>query len=234
MRGIIPAVLLSLSVGTAHGQFFTNYGAEQGLMNPDLSHALKDNRGFLWVSSSEGLWRFDGATFTRFDTQRPLRSGAPRDLAENMALAPDGRIWMVSFATGLRVFDPLTERCISWPELIGDTASTDFTLSPVIVVLSNDSILALDLNQGLILFLPEQGLVRQLAMPPGADRFEGRFLMRDHTLLSRIWVGANGGLWTYDLVTGDLLRQELPDGLVDRDGVIHVEDMIGRPDGGYG
>jgi len=124
-----------------YGQYFANYTAEQGLLSEDVRNVLLDQHGFLWVSSQEGLWRFDGGSFRRFDVDRPGSSGAPRDIVENMALAPDGRIWCLSGSTGLAVFDPATERYTQWQELVGDTLPFPFRLSPGMLVLNSDSIL---------------------------------------------------------------------------------------------
>jgi len=68
-------------------------------------------------------------------------------------------------------------------------------------------------------------------MPPGIDRFEGRFMMRDRFVRSRIWFGANNALGAYDVRSGALLRQKLPVGLDDADGRIHINDALQQADG---
>lgn len=49
-------------------------GIEQGLMTTYVTHIEQDNRGFMWVGSDNGLYRFDGHSFTLYtkdNTQLP-------------------------------------------------------------------------------------------------------------------------------------------------------------------
>src|SRR5258708_3631315 len=44
----------------------TLYTRKDGLSNNTVTAILKDNRGFLWIGTSEGLNRFDGTHFTTY------------------------------------------------------------------------------------------------------------------------------------------------------------------------
>jgi signal transduction histidine kinase/DNA-binding response OmpR family regulator/streptogramin lyase len=62
---------------------FNVYSVENGLPNNQAQALLQDRAGFVWVGTREGLCRFDGARFHRFDTPSAL----------SLAELPDGRIW---------------------------------------------------------------------------------------------------------------------------------------------
>ena len=45
---------------------FTNYTQEQGLRSGTISGIYKDTTGYLWLTSEEGIARFDGYNFKVF------------------------------------------------------------------------------------------------------------------------------------------------------------------------
>ncbi|MEO6406675.1 MAG: two-component regulator propeller domain-containing protein, partial [Ferruginibacter sp.] len=46
------------------------YNFKEGLSNNSINCITKDNRGFLWVGTGEGLNRFDGRHFISFFCNR--------------------------------------------------------------------------------------------------------------------------------------------------------------------
>ena len=212
MRCLFVLAVCSRMFLPVNGQYFANYTAEQGLLSEDVRKVVLDPQGFLWVASQEGLWRFDGGSFRRFDVDRPGRGGAPRDIVENMALAPDGRIWCLSGSTGLAVFDPATERYTQWQELVEDTLPFPFRLSPGMLVLSNDSIIVVGQQEGLYLFLPTEHRYQRLAPIPLGDKIYCGVIVRDRFIPSRIWLGTPQTLYSYDLGEGSLSDHHFVDG----------------------
>ncbi|MEP7228860.1 MAG: ATP-binding protein [Ginsengibacter sp.] len=83
---------------------------------PGLSNVLgadgvmQDRRGFVWISSSNGLYKFDGYSTTHY----AFDPNQPEKLAGNWthALTEDdaGNIWIGIFGIGLQKFDPITEK----------------------------------------------------------------------------------------------------------------------------
>jgi hypothetical protein len=69
-----------------------SYGAESGLGNPDAAHVLQDGEGFLWLSTLDGLYRFDGERFERFG----LESGLPSVQLFSMALDAQGQLLVLT------------------------------------------------------------------------------------------------------------------------------------------
>lgn len=85
------AVLCVLGVGLyAQRLTFRFYGEEAGLHNLAVQTMLQDSRGFLWVGTQNGLYRFDGRTFKGYF----VRDGVPGDYISSIAEAPNGTIWV--------------------------------------------------------------------------------------------------------------------------------------------
>ena len=230
MRGIIPAVLLSLSVGTAHGQFFTNYGAEQGLGNQDLIRLVQDDLGNLWMTSQEGTWRFDGEHFKRFDLDRPVGGTGVRDLAEGIVRDAAGGIWIASRYAGLLKFDRATEHWLDWEELTGDTLVDQSRIGPGICALSEDSILVCGIDRGLLLYLVKERRVQLFELAVPGVYFHVGALVRDQRDRNRVWVGGYGSLYHLDLDSAKLVSEPIAGvGGVDRS--VHVWDIDQQRDG---
>ena len=96
--------LLTLSfVGNA--QMARLYTSEYGLPNTQINDITQDSKGFIWISTENGLARFDGRNFTTFRYD-PSRTDA---LASNlvMTIKEDSRgVFWAGTSTGLQIFDP--------------------------------------------------------------------------------------------------------------------------------
>lgn len=77
---------------------------------PTLS---QDEAGFMWISTSKGLTRYDG--YRLKPIEQAGASAAQRNLGWVRALAParDGRMWIGTEFLGLKVYDPAQDRVIS-------------------------------------------------------------------------------------------------------------------------
>src|SRR5438477_12555381 len=78
---------------------FRTYGAEAGLGNLSVMKLAQDRDGFLWVATQDGMYRYDGSTFTRFG----LEQGLPSTFVTHL-VTRGGVLW-VSTAGGVARFD---------------------------------------------------------------------------------------------------------------------------------
>ena len=69
---------------------FRTFAEEDGLGNLTVECLLQDRSGFLWVGTQDGLFRFDGARFTRFGREEGLPSTRINCLHETA----DGRLYV--------------------------------------------------------------------------------------------------------------------------------------------
>jgi signal transduction histidine kinase/ligand-binding sensor domain-containing protein/ActR/RegA family two-component response regulator len=88
---MLAAMGLVAAAATAEHYRFRHYGPEEGLSTA-ITGLLQDRTGFLWVASSNGLFRFDGARFQRYGLEDGLPSVSIRGLHESA----DGTFWVTT------------------------------------------------------------------------------------------------------------------------------------------
>ncbi|HZE69724.1 MAG TPA: two-component regulator propeller domain-containing protein, partial [Pyrinomonadaceae bacterium] len=77
------------------------YTVLDGLGHNNINKIVRDSRGFLWFCTDEGLSRFDGYSFTNFDTD----DGLPHRVVTDFLQTRDGQLW-VGTSGGLVHFNP--------------------------------------------------------------------------------------------------------------------------------
>ena len=92
---------------------------EDGLPGNEVTALLQTRDGYLWVGTSAGLARFDGARFTRFGEREGVRSSSILCLFEDRA----GMLWVGTDGGGLLRFDngrfqSLTQREGLWSDVV--------------------------------------------------------------------------------------------------------------------
>jgi len=70
----ISFLLLSFSIADCYAQQyqFNHFGPNEGLTQPFIYTINQDDRGFLWIGTGEGLFRYDGFEFRHFTTSDSL------------------------------------------------------------------------------------------------------------------------------------------------------------------
>lgn len=92
--------LCHLSVFPAQDAFFRTVTVENGLSNNFIRKIYKDNRGYIWLGTLNGLDRFDGLSFKSYiNSQHPL--GNVYDLLETspdfLWVATDHGLWQLNY-----------------------------------------------------------------------------------------------------------------------------------------
>jgi signal transduction histidine kinase/ligand-binding sensor domain-containing protein/CheY-like chemotaxis protein len=93
-RRILAFITLALLAAVAPAQHYTfkTFGGSEGLTSPAVRCIFQDHTGFLWVGTSNGLFRYDGARFTRFGKN----DGLPSTRIAALQQTPDGVIWVAT------------------------------------------------------------------------------------------------------------------------------------------
>lgn len=93
----LSVLLCALSLSLfAQDHTFKHYTTKQGLLSNSSQSILTDSKGYLWITTSEGIQKFNGSTFKNFTIQEGLSS----NLAFNLFEDSKGRIWAGTISGG--------------------------------------------------------------------------------------------------------------------------------------
>lgn len=84
----------------------TNFDGTTGFYSRVVRSVLKDEKGFLWIGTSDGLYRYDGYTFRNFLKQPNDTNSLAENYVVKLALGKDQKIWMGFDKGGLSSYDP--------------------------------------------------------------------------------------------------------------------------------
>ncbi|MBS0381256.1 MAG: EAL domain-containing protein [Proteobacteria bacterium] len=117
---LAAALAWLVAVGTASAQpapgswqayqrdfHFQQIDSQNGLVQNSVSLIFQDQRGFMWLVTQGGLFRYDGYSLRRYmhDPNR-IDSLPGNHLVTSLADARDGKLWIGSSTGGLILFDP--------------------------------------------------------------------------------------------------------------------------------
>jgi ligand-binding sensor domain-containing protein len=94
-------MLLLLFILTALGQtkIHRAYSSDDGMIIGEITDLLIDSKGFLWITTLEGVSRWDGTTFQNFMPENGLAGSQVLDVEEG----PDSSIYLATFGYGITV-----------------------------------------------------------------------------------------------------------------------------------
>lgn len=111
-------VLLSLIlVSSSYGQrnyLFENISIPQGLSNSTVNYMFQDSNGFLWISTADGLNRFDGNKMVVFKNDPNDSTSIPTNDCYAIAEDADGFIWVGVSNNIIAKYDPINEKFQSY------------------------------------------------------------------------------------------------------------------------
>lgn len=87
---------LCLAAAVCHAQRYSFQEYTEGLGNLNVSSIAQDRTGYLWVGTENGLYRYDGHQFRRYNAA----DGLTASIIENLYIGPDGTLW-VGAMTGI-------------------------------------------------------------------------------------------------------------------------------------
>ena len=193
---------------------FEKISTEQGLSNNSILCIIQDNKGFLWIGTSDGLNKFDGYSITNYyynpDDPNSLSGNSIQAILED----DSGKLW-IGTREGLNKFNPKTEKFTVFKYDPQDSES-----------LSHNNVRSIFEDSSGTLWIGTWGGGLNKLVPPAPDSSrsdnEGSpptFIhfqhspqdpesLSDNWILTifedsscRLWIGTNGGLNKFDRKT---------------------------------
>lgn len=153
---IILNILLTMSLfrGYANFQLTTNYRfqylkVEDGLPQNTINAIARDQAGFMWFGTNNGICRYDGYTFNLFKSDENQSNSLPDNMISCVEPGWNNRLWIGSL-NGLSFYDPLSGRIHQW-----NACNENENISRINVLLAHNKELWVGTsNSGLYLLSP--------------------------------------------------------------------------------
>lgn len=133
IQKLILAILTILVIAEySQGQPYDvkRIGNIQGLSNNYVNSIAEDKNGYIWISTEEGLNRFDGNTFTNFYSNRGHHKLAGNELNHILDDPKDSIIWVATQRNGLNAYNYANNIMYHYPKgEISSEAVTDIAPS---------------------------------------------------------------------------------------------------------
>src|SRR5690348_3564246 len=135
MISLVSPSLGQKSSGQSTLVYSHTFTTEQGLSQNNVSSIVKDNDGFIWIGTGDGLNRFDGYSFTKYYHSDEDQASLSNDVVRSLLIDSNGRLWIGTY-DGLNLYDNNTE---TFKSLLADSSSKNTISHNTITCMMEDS-----------------------------------------------------------------------------------------------
>ena len=116
---IIGFLIFCLSISSfSYGQrnyLFENISIPEGLSNSTVNYVFHDSNGFLWISTADGLNRYDGNKMVVFKNDPNDSTTIPSNYCGAISEDSEGIIWIGVFGNVIAKYDPKNDSFKRYP-----------------------------------------------------------------------------------------------------------------------
>ncbi len=200
----LTIILIFATVG-AEAQMAKMYTSGSGLPSSQINSIYQDSAGFIWISTENGLAKFDGMDFSTIRVDRDNTNSIASDFVLNVFEDSFGTYW-VGTSAGLQIFD---EEYNSFTKInLNDkeVPSSSQHISDIIQVKykGEDKILVSTSGHGLYVIDPSTRRTDDKLRNEIREFLPYQFIRKMFAdSQGRLWIGTqNGGLGVIELATG--------------------------------
>ena len=108
LRKILLILLLAMPLAAVGVYLFKTLDAKNGLTISSVTCIMKDSRGFIWIGTPGGLYRYDGYTFRSFQSNSQDGSSLLDSYVVSIQESLEGTLWIRTLS-GVCIYHPQTE-----------------------------------------------------------------------------------------------------------------------------
>ena len=186
---------------------FNNFSEEQGLSSNLVKSIIKDNEGFIWMATFNGLVRYDGSDFLTFNNI----PGDSTSLTENYLLAlhqdQEGNIWIGTNIGGVNVLDPVQMKFTNYSTNPYDSLSISADMTKLIFEDKLGNLWLAVADKGIDLFDRNNNSFLNYRPTDQIDGLSPRLANSilcytpDNKQNNIIWVGTLQGIFSFDVLS---------------------------------
>ncbi len=188
---------------------FDHYGPEDGLISRVTRSMVKSSDGLLWITSADGLVRYDGERFYFFRHNRLDSTSIAFNACDQMVIDRKEHIWVVA-GPYLDRFDPSTGQFAHC--FIQRDTGRFYQLAPesLLYDASRDKIWV-GTTLGLYVVEPDQQQLTKALFNPSTTALSHEiFLTMTQDASSALWMGSSHGFYQYVPETGNITAYRIP------------------------
>lgn len=106
-------IFLSTLFSQKESIHFVQYSAENGLSSPIVTGIVQDKEGFIWISTADGLNRFDGKNFKVIRNEGVSTNEISQNNIDVLAIDKRGFLWLGE-TNGIDIFNPYSNEVVNY------------------------------------------------------------------------------------------------------------------------
>lgn len=183
---------------------FHRFGPEQGLVSQELSSVARDSKGFVWVASYAGLFRYDGYRFIQYVHDPDNENSLSGNRLRSVVVDRMDRVWVGTESNGVTMYDPASNTFLRFGNDPEDADSYFAGQTLFIQELPDGSMMFMVFGDGLVRLLPDLETIERYRNDPAdpTSLSSNLCLAADVDSGGNLWVGCLGGsLQRFDQTT---------------------------------